>query len=76
MIIFLSQSTLFSFYNLRIVVNGVDTRGEKEKKTSKKNVDGRCTSSHEAEADQWLNRKEWRLGSGRRRQLSQDRKDR
>jgi len=27
------------------------------------------------EADQWLNRKEWCLGSGRRRQLSQDRKD-
>ena len=26
--------------------------------------------------DQWLNRKEWCLGSGRRRQLSQDRKDR
>jgi len=25
------------------------------------------------EADQWLNRKEWRLGSGRRRRLSQDR---
>ena len=28
------------------------------------------------EADQWLNRKEWCLGSGRRRQLSQDPKDR
>jgi len=28
------------------------------------------------EIDQWLNRKEWCLGSGRRRQLSQDRKDR
>jgi len=28
------------------------------------------------EADQWLNRKEWCLGSGRQRQLSQDRKDR
>jgi hypothetical protein len=27
------------------------------------------------EADQWLNRMEWCLGSGRRRQLSQDRKD-
>jgi hypothetical protein len=26
---------------------GVDTGGEKEKKTSKKNVGGRCTSSHE-----------------------------
>jgi len=28
------------------------------------------------EEDQWLNRKEGCLGSGRRRQLSQDRKDR
>jgi len=28
------------------------------------------------EADQWLNRKEGCLGSGRQRQLSQDRKDR
>jgi hypothetical protein len=25
----------------------VDTRGEKEKRTSKKNVDGRCTSSQD-----------------------------
>jgi len=24
-----------------------DTRGKKKKRTSKKNVDGRCTSSHE-----------------------------
>ena len=28
------------------------------------------------EEDQWRNRKEWCLGSGRWRQLSQDRKDR
>ena len=26
---------------------GLDTRGEKEKRTSKKNVDGRSTSSHD-----------------------------
>jgi hypothetical protein len=25
----------------------VDTRGKKKKRTSEKNVDGRCTSSHE-----------------------------
>jgi hypothetical protein len=25
----------------------VDTRGEKKKRATKKNVDGRCTSSHE-----------------------------
>jgi len=28
------------------------------------------------EADQWINREEWRLGSGRRRQLSEDQEDR
>ena len=28
------------------------------------------------EEDEWLNIKEWCLGSGRRRQLSQDRRDR
>jgi hypothetical protein len=58
----------------------VDTREKKKKKKPKKNVDGRCTSSHEKkrhlEADQWLSGKEWCLGSGRRRQLSQDRIDR
>jgi hypothetical protein len=26
---------------------GVDTKGKKKKRTSKKNVNGRCTSSHE-----------------------------
>ena len=29
------------------LIYGVDTRGKKKKRTSKKNVDGRCTSSHE-----------------------------
>jgi len=48
---------------------------EKEKRTSKKNVDGTSTSSHgnkklrNSELDQWRNREEWRLVSGRRRQL-------
>jgi hypothetical protein len=32
---------------LRLEIVFVDTRGEKEKRTSKKNVDGRCTSSHD-----------------------------
>jgi hypothetical protein len=27
---------------------GMDTRGEKKKRTSKKNVDGRSTSSHDS----------------------------
>jgi hypothetical protein len=38
---------------------GMDTKGEKEKRTAKKNVDGRSTSSHETrnlEPDQWRNR--------------------
>ena len=35
-----------------------------------------ATKTRHLEEDQWLNRKEWCLGSGRRRQLSQDRKDR
>jgi hypothetical protein len=33
--------------NIRIYY-GMDTRGEKKKKTSKKNVDGRSTSSHDS----------------------------
>jgi predicted secreted protein len=51
---------------------GMDTREEKKNRTSKKNVDGRSTSSHESknlEQDQWRNRAERRLVSGRRRQL-------
>jgi len=35
-----------------------------------------ATKTRHLEADQWLNRKEWCLGSGKQRQLSQDRKDR
>jgi hypothetical protein len=37
---------------------------------------GEAMKTRHLEADQWLNRKELSLGSGRRRQLSQDRKDR
>jgi len=37
---------------------------------------GAAMKTRHLEADQWLNRKEWCLVSGRRRQLSQDRKDR
>jgi len=35
-----------------------------------------ATKTRHLEGDQWLNRKKWCLGSGRRRQLSQDRIDR
>jgi hypothetical protein len=54
---------------------GMDTRREKKKRTSKKNVDGRSTISHarNVEQDQWRNREVWRLVSGRRRQLLQNR---
>ena len=37
---------------------------------------GAVMKTKHLEADQWLNGKEWCLGSGKRRQLSQDRKDR
>jgi hypothetical protein len=55
-------------------------RGERRKrgrprKTWMEGVRAAMTTRH-LETDRWLNRKEWRLGSGRRRQLSQDRKDR
>jgi hypothetical protein len=45
------------------------------RKTWKEGVLAAMKTRH-LEADQWLNRKECCLGSGRRRQLSQDRKDR
>jgi hypothetical protein len=50
----------------------MDTGGEEEKRTFKKNVDGRSTSSMTTgnlEPDQWRNREEWRLVCGRRRQV-------
>jgi hypothetical protein len=55
-------------------------QGKEEKKRIKKKtwmegVQAAMKTRH-LEADQWLNRKEWCLGSGRRRQLTQDRKDR
>jgi len=47
----------------------------RQRKTWMEGVRAAMKTRH-LEADQWLNRKEWRLGSGRRRQLSQDPKDR
>jgi hypothetical protein len=47
---------------------GMDTRGEKKKIMSKKNVDIRSTSSHDnrnLELDQSRKREEWRLVSRR-----------
>jgi hypothetical protein len=58
---------------------GVDTRGKRTRgrprKTWMEGVRAAMKTRH-LESDQWLNRKEWCLGSGRHRQLSQDRKDR
>jgi len=55
---------------------GLDTAGEKEKRTLKKTVDGRNTSNHDKkkatrnlEPDQGRNTVERRLVSGRRRRL-------
>ena len=51
---------------------GFDTTGEKEKRTSKKNwMEGvqAAMTTRNLEPDQWRNREEWRLVSGRRRQL-------
>ena len=48
----------------------ITKKNAKKPNTKPRKADG------DLEADQWLNRKEWCLGSGRRRQLSQDRKDR
>jgi hypothetical protein len=45
------------------------------RKTWREGVRAAMKTGH-LEGDQWLNREEWCLGSGRRRQLSQDRKDR
>ena len=48
------------------------TTGEKKKRTSKKNVDEAVQATmttRNLETDQWRNREEWRLVSGRRRQL-------
>jgi hypothetical protein len=51
---------------------GTDTTGEKEKRTSKKTwMDGvqAAMTSRNLEPDQRINREEWCLASGRRRQL-------
>ena len=48
----------------------MDTTGEKEKRTSNKNVDWTegvqaAMTTRNLEPDQWRNREEWRLVSGR-----------
>jgi len=51
---------------------GLDATEEKEKRTSKKNVDGKSTSSHDNKKFRTRSmekQEEWCLVSGRRRQL-------
>jgi len=54
---------------------GMDTTGEKKKRTPKENVDGwmegvqAAMTTRNLEPHQWRNREEWRLVSGRQRQL-------
>jgi len=58
---------------------GMDTTGEKEKRTSKKKwMEGiqAAMTTRNLEPDQWRNREEWRLVSGRRRQLLKNQIDR
>jgi len=56
---------------------GLDATREKEKRTSKKNVDGQAAmTTRNLEPDQWRNRGEWRLVSRRRRQLLKNLTDR
>ena len=50
--------------------------GERRKRGRPRKTWMKAMKTRYLEADQYLNRKEWCLGSGRRRQLSQDRKDR
>jgi len=67
------------FYLLLIIIMewipGEKRKRGRPRKTWMEGVRAAMKSRH-LEEDQWLNRKEWCLGSGRRRQLSQDRKDR
>jgi len=56
-------------------ISGERRKRGRPRKTWMERVQVAMKTSH-LEAYQWLNGKEWCLGSGRRRQLSQDRKDR
>jgi hypothetical protein len=50
--------------------SGMDTTEEKEKRTPQENADGRNTSSHDKKfRTRSIEKQEWRLVSGRRRQL-------
>jgi len=64
-----------SYIHLIYHIPGERRKRGRPRKTWMEGVRATMTTRH-LEADQWLNRKEWCLGSGRRRQLSQDRKDR
>ena len=62
----------------KLIMEWIPGERRKRGRPGKKWMEGvrAAMKTRHLEADQWLNRKEWCLGSGRRRQLSQDRKDR
>jgi hypothetical protein len=61
----------------KLIMEWIPGESRKRRRPRKTWMEGiRAAMTRHLEADQWLNRKEWCLGSGRRRQLSQDRKDR
>jgi hypothetical protein len=69
------QILLFHIYfKLKWIIGERRKRG-RPRKTWMEGVRTAMKTRH-LEVDQWLNRKEWCLGSERRRQVSQDRKDR
>jgi len=75
-----SAASIFSpYFVLKNYNYGLDAMGEKERRTSKKKwmeeVQAAMTTRN-LEPDQWRNREEWRLVSGRRRQLLKNRTDR
>jgi len=62
----------------KLIMEWIPGERRKRGRPSKTWVEGvqAAMKTRHLEEDQRLNRKEWCLGSGRRRQLSQDRKDR
>jgi hypothetical protein len=62
----------------KLIMEWIPGESRKRGRPRKMSMEGvrAVTKTRHLEADHWLNRKEWCLGSGRRRQLSQDRKNR
>jgi hypothetical protein len=63
---------------LKLIMEWIPGERRKRRRPRKMWMEGvrAAMKTRHLEAEQWLKRREWFLGSGRRRQLSQDRKDR